>query len=196
MAKDWFHDHKESDWWTKDADAFLNYLKKGSRILDVGCGAGLKSKYLVQKGFKVVGIDFSEEMIQLAKQYVAEAKFLVWDITQKLTFKEKFDGVFAQAVLLHIPKKDALNVLKNLVFVLNPGGLFWLSVKEQKTGMAPEELVKENDYGYAYERFFSFFTLPEIKEYMQKLGMQVLHENIVLRGEISWLLVIARKHGV
>ena len=67
IAKNWFNQHKASDWWSKPMLGFLSHLKAGQKILDVGCGAGLKAKYLTDRGFEVFGIDFSEEMIKLAQ---------------------------------------------------------------------------------------------------------------------------------
>ena len=43
---------------------------------------------------------------------------------------------------------------------LNPNGVLYLAVKEKRK--VEEEIATENDYGYEYERFFSYFTLDEI----------------------------------
>ena len=43
IAQDWFKNQKEREWWNDSAYIFFNYLQKGDRILDVGCGAGLLS---------------------------------------------------------------------------------------------------------------------------------------------------------
>ena len=66
------------------------YLKKGNSVLDLGCGAGIPvSKYLFDKGFKVVGIDFSEGMLKLARENVPKASFKKMDMT-KMSFKENW----------------------------------------------------------------------------------------------------------
>lgn len=66
IADDWFKDHKVDDWWVEGTDQFISLLKPGASVLDVGCGAGLKSKYLSEKGLQVVGIDFSDKFIERA----------------------------------------------------------------------------------------------------------------------------------
>ena len=193
IAKDWMDDHRDDTWWVGGIDKYLSFLKIGTAILDVGCGAGEKSKYFAKKGFNITGLDFSEEMIKLAKEQVPAGKFFVKDIKQSLGFKNSFDGVFVQAVLLHIPKKEAVSVLENIMSPLRPGGYFYIAVKELKPGNKDEEIVKENNYGYEYERFFSYFTLDELKSYVTKVGTQIVYENIASSGKTNWIQVIARK---
>ncbi len=85
------------------------------KILDVGCGAGTKSKYLTDKGLKVVGIDFSDKMIEIAKKQVPSATFLTLDLREVETLEQMFDAIFMQAVLLHIPKNEAEKVIRKIV---------------------------------------------------------------------------------
>ena len=193
IAKDWMQDHHGDTWWVEGTDKYLSFFQPNASILDVGCGAGEKSKYLVKKGFKVTGIDFSEEMIALAKEQVPAGKFFVKDIKQPLDLEDAFDGVFAQAVLLHIPKKEVSSVLKNIIAPLKTGGYFYAAVKELRQGNPDEEIVKENDYGYEYERFFSYFTVDELKSYLQELGMELVYENVALSGRTNWVQVVAKK---
>ena len=68
IAEEWVKDHDKDTWWQEGTDAFLSLLPKGSTVLDVGCGGGIKTKYIADKGFKAAGIDFSEEMIKVAKR--------------------------------------------------------------------------------------------------------------------------------
>ncbi|HEV8601031.1 MAG TPA: class I SAM-dependent methyltransferase [Patescibacteria group bacterium] len=192
IARDWFNDHKESDWWSESALKFLNYLSKGDKILDVGCGGGLKSKYLGKLGFKVVGIDFSEEMIKIAKEHYPEGEFYVKDIKKPIDLGS-FDAIFAQAVLLHIPKNEVIKVLENLMNILKPAGYLFLSVKEQRPGNQDERIEIENDYGYDYQRFFSYFTKDDVRKYFSDLHIKILHEDIVINGDTKWIVVIGQK---
>lgn len=193
IAQDWFKDHQEDTWWVNGTDKFISFFNPGSLILDVGCGVGVKSKYLITKGLKVVGIDFSEKMIEIAQKEVPSAIFSVADIIKPLKLKEKFDGIFVQAVLLHIPKKNIKEVLHNLVNSLKPGGYLYIAVKGLKEGQPEEQIIKESDYGYEYERFFSFYTPEELHEYIKELGMDIVYKDIVSVGNTNWIQVIAQK---
>lgn len=193
IAQDWHRDHKPDDWWIEGTDKLASFLKRGASVLDVGCGAGTKARYLLAKGFKVTGVDFSEKMIELAKREAPGASFSVKNIREPLDLEETFDAVFAQAVLLHVEKKQILDVMKNIAVPLKVGGYLYIAVKERKTGMAEEELVKERDYGYEYERFFSYYDLDELKKYFKQMGMEIVYQTITSSGKTNWLQVIVRK---
>ncbi|MBI4158597.1 MAG: class I SAM-dependent methyltransferase [Candidatus Yanofskybacteria bacterium] len=193
IAQDWFKDHKDDTWWVNGTNKFVSFLKPGNLVLDVGCGAGIKSKYLITKGLKVVGIDLSEEMIEIAKTEVPDGKFLIADINLSLEFKEKFDGIFAQAVLLHIPKKDIKKVIGNLISLLKPRGYLYIAVKGLKEGQPEEQVIKESDYGYEYERFFSFYTPEELKNFMEESKVSIVYNEIISVGNTDWIQIIAQK---
>ncbi|MDE1925012.1 MAG: class I SAM-dependent methyltransferase [Patescibacteria group bacterium] len=193
IAEDWFEDHHGDSWWVEGTDTFVSLLSRNALVLDIGCGAGVKSKYLSDKGLKVVGADFSEKMIEIAKREVPAADFRVADIKDLGTIPETLDGVFAQAVLLHIPKNEAGKVVAGLAHKLREGGYLYIAVKEKWPDGKEEEVLKENDYGYEYERFFSYFTLPEIKKHLIEAGLQVRYENVSRAGRTNWIQVIAQK---
>jgi len=181
IAEDWYRDHHQDDWWIEGTDKFISLLKPGANILDVGCGAGVKSNYLIQKGLPVTGIDLSEKMIELAKKHVPNGIFYVQDLYQLANLEKTFDGVFAQAVLLHIPKNRISEVMKLLAAKIKPGGYLYVAVKERRPSEPEEEIVKENDYGYPYERFFSYFTKEEMEKKFQELNLQISAQKIQAR---------------
>jgi len=193
IAKDWAADHSDDSWWIEGTEKYVSFLPKGGFVLDVGCGNGEKSKYFVDKGFGVTGFDFSEEMIKLARSHVPSATFFVKDIKEPLDFGKQFDGVFAQAVLLHISKKEVLNVIKNIIAPLKPSGYLYIAVKETKPGKPDEQMVKESDYGYEYERFFSYFTSEEMESYLEQAGLVIVHKETISSGKTNWIQIIAKK---
>lgn len=197
IAKDWHKDHQSDDWWYEGTDEFISYFKKGDNILDVGCGCGTKSKYLIDKGLNVTGIDFSENFIDIAKKEVSDGDFKVMDINNIDKLEKTFDGIFIQAVLLHIPKNEVESLLKEIIKKLNTGGYLYVAVKEKREGGVDEEIKKENDYGYEYERFFSYFTIDEIKNYFKNIGLKVIFENEAppsrATRKTNWIQVIGKK---
>ena len=162
-------------------------------MLDAGCGPGFQTRVFAEKGFHVTGIDFSKEIIAHAKKEVPQGSFAVMDVRDAAKLGAQFDGVFAKAVLLHIPKNEVRGVLHALVSVLKPGGYLYIAVKEKRQGQIEEEMKKEDDYGYVYERFFSYFTLDEMKEYCVDFGANVIYEKVSLTGKTNWIQLICRK---
>lgn len=193
IAQNWHQDHNSDDWWVEGLDKYISLLHPGAFVLDVGCASGLKSKYLVKKGFRVLGIDFAENLIAIARKEVPEAEFRVLDIRDIEALERQFDGIFIQAVLLRFPKDEVADILTLVLTQLKPGGLIHISVKEQKPGQAEEEVRTEDDYGYSYERFFSYFTQEEIEDILKSLNLDIVHAEVHLSGKTRWIQIIAKK---
>ena len=193
IAEDWYNEVNANHWWENGLNKFASFFKKNDSILDVGCGPGITAKYFIKNNLNVFGIDFSEKMIEIAKRKVPRGKFSVMDLNDINEINDLFDGIYLQNVLLHIPKKEAEEKLKNIVKLLKKEGYIYISVKE-KTPDGPEEYVKvDNDYGYRVERFFSCFTKEEIKKYLHNLSFEILFLNIVQTGKNRWIQFIAKK---
>jgi len=192
IAKDWYQDHRSDTWWIEGTDHLISLLPPHGAVLDVGCGTGVKTKYFVDRGFQVAGIDFAENMIALAKQDVPQATFEVLDAYEIEKLSGEFDAVFVQAMLLHIPKSHVIDLLQKFKKKIKPGGLLYIAVKEIKENQPEEMIVKDNDYGYEYERFFSYYTLPELRKYIELLGMELVWEHSELSGKTVWLQIIAK----
>jgi SAM-dependent methyltransferase len=192
IAQDWHKDHDGDIWWQEGTDIFLSFLQKNSSILDVGCAGGYKTRYIANKGYTVTGIDFSEEMIKIAKKDAPDLTFDVVDIFELDTYQKKFDGIFAQAVLLHVPKSKIMSVLESLKNKLHENGLLYIAVKGVKDDGVEEKVITEKDYGYSYERFFSFFSEKELREYFKQLNMTIVWEGNTYSGRANWVQIIAK----
>lgn len=193
IAAQWHKDHQQDTWWVDGVNKFVSSLAHGGVVLDAGCGAGTKSRYLIGKGLNVMGIDFSKRMIEIAQREVPEGKFLTMDIRDAQKLKRTFEGIFLEAVLLHIPKKEIVGILRSLRDVLKPTGYLYAAVKEKRPNGPEEEVKAENDYGYRYERFFSYFTLDEMKKHMKEAGFSVCYENVTVSGTTHWIEIIGQK---
>ena len=111
----------------KMQNMLLKYLKKGDYILDLGCGSGRDSKAFLEKGFKVVSVDGSEKLCNIASSYIGQE--VIFTTFQNFKSDIKFNGIWACASLLHLPYKDLKEVIKNLRNNLKEEGYFYLSFK-------------------------------------------------------------------
>lgn len=194
IADDWLRDHLNDEWSVGSAERFVSLLGGSPSVLDVGCGPGIKAAAMAKAGAKVTGIDFSSGMIAAAGRHCPAAEFRVLDAFQAERLGRTFDGVFAQAVLLHIPKSDAAHFLACQKKVTRPGGLVYVAVKERREGQPEEQIVSESDYGYEYRRFFSYFTEPEIRGLLAAAGLESVDWRITPSGKTRWIECVA-KHG-
>lgn len=193
IAEDWHQDHLNDDWWIAGTQKFADTLPEGATLLDVGCAGGTKTKYLVDRGFNVTGIDLSDNMIKIAQRELPSVEFHAMDMRNVRELNKIFDAVFMQASFLHIPKKDAASVLETMKDVLNAGGHLYIAVKETYPDGPDEEIKQESDYGYKYERFFSHYKQDELVELVRKVGFEIIYADNAPSGRTKWIQVFARK---
>ncbi len=192
IAEDWHKDHLLDDWWVEVTEKYLSLLPRGGSVLDVGCGSGVKSSFLASRGLQVTGVDLSDKMIEIARRENPSIKFDVLDLYDTDTITEKFDGVFAQAVLLHIPKKDTAEIIQKLKDRLKDDGYLYIGVKEIKKGSPEEDVVEEKDYGYDYSRFFSYYSVKEIEDYIKDARLKTVYSTRTQTNDTTWIQIIAQ----
>lgn len=93
--------------------------KPGEEILDLGCGDGVLTQQIAQRGANVFGVDASTGMVEAARKRGVPAE--VMDATQ-MRFQRRFDAVFSNAALHWI--HDQASLLRGVARALKPGGRF------------------------------------------------------------------------
>ena len=102
---------------------FKGYLQKNQDILVLGCGNGRLLELLKEYQPNYLGVDFSQRLIEQAKQKWPDYNFQIGDALDLSFLNQKFDIVFLIATLHHIPsQKLREKVLRNIYSVLKPGG--------------------------------------------------------------------------
>jgi SAM-dependent methyltransferase len=106
---------------------FVERLPVAARILELGCGAGGDSEALHQLGFDVTPSDGSAAMASQAERRLGRPVLVL--PFQELAYEAEFDGIWANACLLHVPKDNLADVLARIAKALRPGGRFYASFK-------------------------------------------------------------------
>ncbi len=165
-------------------DRFLKELPPHARILDLGCGSGRDTKVFLDLGYAVDAVDGSEELCKKASEFTGiQVRHMYF---QDLDAKELYDGIYASASILHLPKAELEPVLRKIAAALKPGGVLFTS-------------FKYGDFeGMRGGRFYSDFTDESLKQFFQKipeLRIFFLWMNKDSRPdhEEHWVNILARR---
>lgn len=97
----------------------------GKNILDIGFGTGILSKKLYDEGYSIYGIDFSAQMIEIAKQKMPSAMLIQYDFTQGLpSFPSNiaFNFIVCTYAIHHLDNPQKIRLIKELINHLSVGG--------------------------------------------------------------------------
>ncbi len=155
-------------------DKFLAKLPKQSKILDVGSGPGQFAKYMCGKGFEVIGIDYSKEMVAIAREKVPNVDFRYMDMRHLDFPNNSFDGVFSAYSLIHIPSKEVVSTLKGFHRVLKAGGYVEIAVQKGEADKIIDEPFMPTE-----KMFFNFFTEKRITNYLIETGFRIESQELM-----------------
>jgi SAM-dependent methyltransferase len=106
---------------------FLALLPPGGSILELGCGAGNHSAVMLEAGFQVRATDGSPEMAEIASRRLGHPVEAM--LFHQLNAQEAYDGVWASACLLHVPRDELVGILSRIRRALKTSGVFYASFK-------------------------------------------------------------------
>lgn len=194
-------DNRTIDYYNKNAEVFfqdtacadMSYLYQrflplipvGGRILDLGCGSGRDSRYFLEQGFQVTAIDGSAELCRLASKYIGQ-EVLCMDFAD-LAFENCFDGVWACASLLHVPRDSIKDILARIHQALTCGCVLYASFKVGKG-----ERIRG-------ERFFNDYSQEDMKTLFTEEDGWEICENLLTgdvregREDEQWVNVVVRR---
>lgn len=110
-----------------ELNGFLDRLPACAAILELGTGSGNEAAHMLARGFAVSPTDASPELAAEAKRVLSiDVSLMRFD---QLAADGQFDGVWANASLLHAPRTELTDALSRIFRALNPGGLLAASFK-------------------------------------------------------------------
>ncbi|MEO8878682.1 MAG: class I SAM-dependent methyltransferase [Polyangiaceae bacterium] len=154
-------------------------------ILDFGCGPGRDLAYFKALGHEAVGLDGTASFVEMARKAtgceVLHQNFLSLDLP-----KARFDGIFANASLFHVPTQELARVLTALRDALVPRGVLFCS--------NPRGQDKE---GFSGERYGAFHSLDSWRAHVTSAGFEEIAHYYRPAGkpreEQPWLATVWRK---
>lgn len=188
------YDRNAADFWrgTRDHDvgqnieALLRHIegKPPFTILDFGCGPGRDLKAFAGLGHAAVGLEGSARFAEMARAWsgceVLQQDFLKLDLPPG-----RFDGVFANAALFHVPAQELARVLRELRAALKPRGVLFSSNPRGN-----------NEEGWDRERYGAYWDLETWRRYLSGAGFDELEHYYrpagLPRDRQPWLATVSR----
>ena len=166
-------------------DRFLKYVVPGGRIIDIGAGSGRDIKYFKDRGYVVEGIDASEEMCRLAADYSGAE--VSCERIQDWHPEKKYDGIWANASLLHLLFNEIEEFVCQASDYLNPNGVLYISMK---TGI---QTGCDNN-----GRFFTDFSEEKVQQIVAKSTAFIVIDSWetgdgLSREGLRWINLILKK---
>jgi len=195
--------------WREVSPIVCKFINNNHKVLDLGCGNGRLFDLLKQKNVSYVGVDSSENLINLAEKKYKDtgAKFFVSNALNLPFSKNSFDCVVSLAVLHHIPSKQGREkFFKEIKKVLKKDGILILTVWNLWQNPKAINLLfkytflklfrkSDLDFGDIYypwknskgellgKRFLHFFSIRALEKIAKENGFKIIKKGILPRGK-------------
>lgn len=149
---------------------FAKYVT-GKHVLDVGCAVGLDVSIFLSKGYSVVGIDLSDEMVRKARARNPKTKIIQGDFLNTV-IDGRFDAIFAQSFIHLFPKTDAIKILEKFGTLLKRDGVAYIGTSKSNESL--EGWFEKTDYSGNHKRFKKYWTKDELKRVIIDSGFKII----------------------
>lgn len=184
-ANTWSASHGGDDdesWWKDEMTRFKEYLPNG-KVIEIGSGVGKDAQALISLGYDYVGTDASIGLLELARQRNPLALFVKKYIHELDSSLGEFDGFWASAVLLHIPRDEMINSLLVISSVLKKDGIGFITMKEGEGEQIDEKTG----------RLFTYYKEHEFRDVLESTGFFVLEVKKRDTEKDNWLIFYVKK---
>jgi len=197
--------------WEETKFLFNGYVMPGDKVLDLGCGNGRFFEFLKDKDIDYIGVDFSEKLIEIAKEKYPKIKFQVADALNLPSPNNYFDKIYSIAVLHHIPsERFRIQFFEEVRRILKPNGFLILTVwkPESKknlnvflkgTALKLTGKLEKGDvfrsWGKDAERYFHYFSEKELTDLAERTKFKIIKQGVITneRGNRKNIYLIVQK---
>lgn len=175
----------EYDNWLDNYKEVLD-SNKNTQILDLGCGIGADTLYLIEKGFNVLSCDFSTEALNNIKNTIKNSKTMYLDMIDKFPFEdESFSLIIADLSLHYFDNETTIHIMNEVRRILKKNGILLsrvASVNDFNFGAGIGEELEKNFY-FEGDYTKRFFDQEDINKYFGIIGTLESFETSMTRNE-------------
>jgi len=138
-------------------------------ICDMGCGPGQIARYLHGQGVKTLGVDLSAIMVAEAQRLNPEVHFHQGDMLSLPDANNSWGGIAAFYCIIHIPREQIVDALREMKRVLIPGGILLLAFH-----IGTEIKHLDNWWDKPVNLDFAFYLPSEMESWLKEAGFELL----------------------
>lgn len=175
-------DFMKDSWMTK----YIEYITKieNKNAVDLGCGIGQDTKWLLDKGFDVISCDISERALNKLKELIPNSKVMLIDIKEELPFNDNSIGLINANLSIHyFDMKNTIKIFNEIHRVLTPKGLFIGRVNSDKNDGYINKTTQEIEKNFYYEdgKYKRLFNKEQFDILTRDWNIIALNEDITVR---------------
>ena len=177
------------DLWLDEYKDILDQ-NKDKEILDLGCGIGADTLYLLERGYNVLSCDFSNEALKSIQNNIPNSKTLYLDMMKVFPIKDNsYSLIIADLSLHYFDNETTIHIMSEIKRILRKGGILLsrvASVNDYNFGAGLGEQLEKN---YYFEGDYTkrFFNLEDVNKYFGIIGNVKAEETQMTRNEIEYL---------
>lgn len=175
-------DFLTDNWMDKYSSQIENIEYKNA--IDLGCGLGQDTKWLLDRGFDVLSCDISDTALEKLKELVPNSRTMQLDVKEKLPFEDNSIGLINANLSIHyFNMETTIKIFNEIYRVLKPNGLFIGRVNSDKNETYVKETTKEieKDFYFDYDRYYRLFNKEQFDILTKNWNIVILNENITVR---------------
>ncbi len=153
-------------------DRFSKYINKGDKILDLGCGPGNVAKQLWNSvgPFEYIGVDLSEEMLNIARKTFEWGTFFCTDLKDIDFENSAFDIIVMSFCIVHLDNDEMSKLISKVSKYLRPSGKLYISfMSGKKEGFESTSFSEE-------KIFFNYYSVESIRQELSRNDFKVIDE--------------------
>ncbi len=167
--------------------------KSNKKILDVACGTGTQSIAFAKKGFSVVGIDLSEDMLKYAYKKVKtefDIKFIQGDATKIDYADNTFDASSISLGLHDMPEDVAIKILNEMIRITKKGGQIIIADYNTPQNWLGYQLCKLWE-----TKYYKHFIKVGIDYFLKKVGLSPISKDVIMFNNFQIIVCINNKNS-
>lgn len=181
--------YMDLDMYDDTYDAFLAGLQTSARLLELGCGPGNITRYLLEKrpDLQILATDFSPKMIELAKSNVPDADFRQTDAKEILALNERFDGIVCGFIAPYLDRTELSKLISDCEKMLTENGKLYLSTIDGQH----EHSDWQNSSDGASSTMVFLYSEPDIRSMLYQNGFRSIEVFRKAFGNSTHLIFLA-----